>query len=62
MFAVLKIITLPALLVLPWVLIRVTDAEKLMHELFVSQPWAGLLTLAPGLFIAAGWLFRSSKR
>jgi hypothetical protein len=62
MVAIFKIIALPAFLVLPWIWIRVTEEDQLMQDLFVNQPWIGILFLAPGLLIAVGWLFRALRR
>jgi hypothetical protein len=60
--AALKIIALPAFFVLPWILLRVTEEDQLIQQLFVDRPLIGIFSLVPGFVIAAGWLFRAIKR
>jgi len=58
MIAALKILILPTLFILPWVLMKLTGGEKNIQEAITQQPLLVALALLPGVMILIRWLFK----
>jgi len=61
MITALKILSLPFLIILPWLLMKVSNGEKFVQETLASQPLLVSLLLLPGLVIFIGWTLRGLR-
>jgi len=62
MINILKIVILPVLFLLPWLLLKMVDGEIIIRELLSEQPILLVMMLLPSLIIAAGWIVKLLRR
>jgi hypothetical protein len=58
----LKIISLPFLFILPWLLMKISNGEKLVQETLANQPILIAIALLPGIIVCMVWLGNQLKR
>jgi hypothetical protein len=62
MIAALKILILPTLFVLPWVVMKLTNGEKIIQETMTHQPLLLILILLPSIIVSIRWIFKVFRR
>jgi hypothetical protein len=62
MINALKILILPALFVLPWVVMKLNNGDKFVQETISNQPILVILFLLPSIIISLVWVFKILKR
>jgi len=55
---ILKILTLPVLILLPWMLLKFTNLEGLFRNFIENQFFLIFLIILPGIIITLVWIFR----
>lgn len=62
MINALKIISLPFLFILPWLLIMLSDREMFVQQTLINQPLLTSVLLLPGLVVFIVWILRGIRR
>jgi hypothetical protein len=62
MVAALKILALPSLFILPWLWMKVSNAEPFVQKMLTNQPLLVGALLLPGIILSIVWIANQFKR
>jgi hypothetical protein len=62
MLTALKLLSLPFLFILPWLLMKVSDKETFVQQTLLDQPLLMGVLLLPGLVLSIGWILRGLRK